>query len=199
MFERFTPPARQVLVHAQEEARTLGHPAVGTEHVLLGLLRAEEGVAANALSSIGLVTDRVRERIVELVGQGKHTTHGQIPWNPRTRRLFDLALREAMSLGNDEVGTEHIALALAADGEGAVAQVLSIMGPGVVREAVLNAMENPPPDQVAAGDPAVEVPDAVSVRLGDDVRALLRRAGGLALADEASEVTAEHLRRALDP
>lgn len=198
MLERFTPPARQVLVVAQEEARLLGHPAVRTEHVLLGLLRTEEGVAANALASIGLVTDRVRERIVELVGQGKHTTHGQVPLHPRTRRLFDLALREAMSLGADEVGTEHIALALAAEGEGAVAQVLSVMGPGVVREAVLSAMENPPPDQVQPGA-AVDVPDAVSVRLGDDVRALLRRAGGLALADEAPEVGLDHLRRALDP
>jgi ATP-dependent Clp protease ATP-binding subunit ClpC len=197
MFERFTPPARQVLVVAQEEARLLGHRAVGTEHVLLGLMQSG-GVAANALESIGLVTDRVRERIVELVGQGKHTTHGQVPWNPRTQRLFDLALREAMSLGADEVGTEHLALALAADGEGAVAQVLSIAGPGVVREAVMAAMENPPPDQVAPGPP-VEVPEAVSVRLGDDVRALLRRAGGLALADEAGELSVEHLRRALDP
>ena len=197
MFERFSPPARQVLVVAQEEARSLGHRTVGTEHVLLGLLRSEHGTAAQALSSIGLVDDRVRERIVELVGQGKHSTHGQIPWNPRTRRLFDVALREAMSLGSDEVGTEHIALALASDGEGAVAEVLSVAGPGVVREAVLSAMENPPPDRVAA--PAVEVPEAVSVRLSDDVRALLRRAGGLAIADEAPEVGVDHLRRALDP
>jgi ATP-dependent Clp protease ATP-binding subunit ClpC len=197
MFERFSPPARQVLVVAQEEARSLGHPAVGTEHVLLGLLRSEGGVAAQALASIGLVPDRVRERIVELVGQGKHSTHGQIPWNPRTRRLFDIALREAMSMGADEVGTEHVALAIASEGEGAVAQVLSVLGPGVVREAVMAAMENPPPDQVAAG-PAVDVPDAVSVRLGDDVRALLRRAGGLALADDAPAVGVDHLRRALD-
>jgi ATP-dependent Clp protease ATP-binding subunit ClpC len=197
MFERFSPPARQVLVTAQEEARLLGHRTVGTEHVLLGLLRTEDGVAAQALASIGLVPDRVRERIVELVGQGKHQTHGQVPWNPRTRRLFDVALREAMSLGRDEVGTEHIALALASDGEGTVAEVLSIAGPGVVREAVLAAMDNPPPDQVAA--PAVEVPEAVSVRLGDDVRALLRRAGGLALAEESPEVGVDHLRRSLDP
>ena len=197
MFERFSPPARQVLVVAQEEARSLGHPAVGPEHVLLGLLRSEGGVASNALGSIGLVPDAVRTRIVELVGQGKHTTHGQIPWNPRTRRLFDVALRESMSMGGDEVGTEHIALALSSEGEGAVAEVLSVLGPGVVREAVMAAMDEPPPDQVAAG-PSVDVPGAVSVRLGDDVRALLRRAGGLALADEASEVGVDHLRRALD-
>ena len=197
MFERFSPPARQVLVTAQEEARMLGHKTVGTEHVLLGLLRSEQGTAAQALASIGLVEDRVRERIVELVGQGKHTTHGQVPWNPRTRRLFDVALREAMSLGGDEVGTEHIALALAGDGEGTVAELLSIAGPGVVREAVMAAMDEPPPDQVVA--PAVDVPEAVSVRLGDEVRALLRRAGGLALADEAAEVGVDHLRRALDP
>lgn len=198
MFERFSPPARQVLVVAQEEARLLGHKSVGTEHVLLGLMRADGSTAAQALTSIGLVTDRVRERIVELVGQGKHTTHGQIPWNPRTRRLFDMALREAMSLGGDEVGTEHIALALASDGEGATAEILSLLGPGVVREAVMTAMENPPADQVAPG-PDVDVPEAVSVRLGDELRTLLRRAGGLALADGASEVGVDHLRRALDP
>lgn len=197
MFERFSPSARQVLVVAQEEARMLGHKTVGTEHVLLGLLRVDGGTAAQALESIGLVTDRVRERIVELVGQGKHTTHGQVPWNPRTRRLFDIALREAMSMGNDEVGTEHIALAISSDGEGTTAEILSILGPGVVREAVMSAMDNPPPDQVAA--PPIEVPEAVTVRLGDDVRALLRRAGGLALADEAPEVAVDHLRRALDP
>ena len=144
--------------------------------------------------------DRTREDIRQLVGKGDGAPHGQIPFNPRTRRVLDQASREAMSLGRDEVGTEHILLALVTETDGAAAKVLSgVAGPGIVRDAVMTAMDQPPPDTLEPEPEATEVPAAVSVRLGDDVYALLRRAAGHALAEEASAVSVEHVRRALDP
>jgi ATP-dependent Clp protease ATP-binding subunit ClpC len=200
MFERFTEPARQVVVLAMEEARTLGHRAIGTEHVLLGLLRSSDGGAARALGTLGLNEQRAREEVEKLRPRGDHTTHGQMPFTPRARRVMEMALREAMSMGSDEVATEHMLLALVAERDGAAAQVLgAIAQPGVVRDAVLSVMDEPPPDVVDPGPEASDVPVLVSVRLGDDVRALLRRAAGFALADEAAEVGVEHVRQALDP
>jgi ATP-dependent Clp protease ATP-binding subunit ClpC len=200
MFERFTEPARQVVVLAMEEARGLGHRAIGTEHVLLGLLGSETGGAARALASLGLTADRAREEVEKIAPRGDHTTHGQMPFTPRAKRVMELALREAMSMGSDEVSTEHMLLALVSERDGAAAQVLgAVAEPGIVRDAVLREMHEPPPDIPDAGPPLGDVPQLVAVRIGDDVHALLRRAAGHALADEAHVVTVEHVRRALDP
>ncbi len=112
MFERFTERARQVVVLAQEEARILKHNYIGTEHILLGLLREEEGLAARVLESLDITVERVRAQVVRIVGSGEEVTSGQIPFTPRAKKVLELALREALSLGHNYIGTEHILLAL---------------------------------------------------------------------------------------
>src|SRR5215469_11517582 len=118
MFERFTERARQVVVLAQEEARTLKHNYIGTEHILLGLLREEEGLAARVLESLDITTERVRSQVVRIVGSGEEVTSGQIPFTPRAKKVLELALREALSLGHNYIGTEHILLGLVRENEG---------------------------------------------------------------------------------
>src|SRR3984957_18214402 len=112
MFERFTEQARQVVVLAQEEARTLKHDYIGTEHILLGLLREEDGVAARVLTDLRLPVERARGQVVRIVGSGQNVTSGQIPFQPRAKKVLELALREALSLRHDYIGTEHILLGL---------------------------------------------------------------------------------------
>jgi ATP-dependent Clp protease ATP-binding subunit ClpC len=108
VFERFTERARQVVLLAQEEARALRHNYIGTEHILLGLLREEEGLAALALGSLGITVERVRGEVVRIVGSAQEATSGQIPFTPRAKRVFKLALREALSLRHNHIATEHI-------------------------------------------------------------------------------------------
>ena len=117
MFERFTERARQVVVLAQEEARTLKHNYIGTEHILLGLLREEEGLAARVLESLDITVERVRAQVVRIVGSGEEVTSGQIPFTPRAKKVLELALREALSLGHNYIGTEHILLGLLGEEE----------------------------------------------------------------------------------
>ena len=124
MFERFTERARQVVVLAQEEARTLKHNYIGTEHILLGLLREEEGLAARVLESLDITVERVRAQVVRIVGSGEEVTSGQIPFTPRAKKVFELALREALSLGHNYIGTEHILLGLVRENEGVAARIL---------------------------------------------------------------------------
>jgi ATP-dependent Clp protease ATP-binding subunit ClpC len=124
MFERFTERARQVVVLAQEEARTLKHNYIGTEHVLLGLLREEEGLAARVLESLDITVERVRAQVVRIVGSGEEVTSGQIPFTPRAKKVLELALREALSLGHNYIGTEHILLGLVRENEGVAARIL---------------------------------------------------------------------------
>jgi ATP-dependent Clp protease ATP-binding subunit ClpC len=112
VFERFTERARQVVVLAQDESRRLGHPYIGTEHILLGLLREEEGIAARVLEQLDVTVEEVRTQVALIVGQGDEVTTGQIPFTPRGKRTLELALREAVSLGHDYIGTEHILLGL---------------------------------------------------------------------------------------
>ena len=112
MFERFTERARQVVVLAQDEARKLRHNYLGTEHILLGLLREEEGLAARVLESFDVTADGVRARVVELIGEGDEATTGQIPFTPRAKKALELALREALRLGHNYIGTEHLLLGL---------------------------------------------------------------------------------------
>jgi len=124
VFERFTERARQVVVLAQEEARALKHNYIGTEHLLLGLLREEEGVAARVLASLDVTLEGVRSRVEKLVGVGEEVTTGQIPFTPRAKKVLELALREALSIGHNYIGTEHILLGLARADEGAAAAIL---------------------------------------------------------------------------
>jgi ATP-dependent Clp protease ATP-binding subunit ClpC len=124
MFERFTERARQVVVLAQEEARTLKHNYIGTEHILLGLLREEEGLAARVLESLDITVERVRAQVVRIVGSGEEVTPGQIPFTPRAKKVLELALREALSLGHNYIGTEHILLGLVRENEGVAARIL---------------------------------------------------------------------------
>src|ERR671932_588531 len=124
MFERFTERARQVVVLAQDEARALKHNYIGTEHILLGLLREEEGLAARILESLDITVEEVRAQVARIVGQGDEVTTGQIPFTPRAKKVLELALREALSLGHNYIGTEHILLAIVRVSEGVAARIL---------------------------------------------------------------------------
>ncbi len=125
MFERFTERARQVVVLAQEEARTLKHNYIGTEHILLGLLREEEGLAARVLEQLEITVEEVRAQVIRIVGSGEEVTSGQIPFTPRAKKVLELALREALSLGHNYIGTEHILLGLVRENEGVAARILT--------------------------------------------------------------------------
>ena len=124
VFERFTERARQVVVLAQDEARALRHNYIGTEHILLGLLREEEGLAARVLDSLDIYVEEVRILVARIVGQGEEVTNGQIPFTPRAKKVLELALREALSLGHNYVGTEHVLLGLVRENDGVAARIL---------------------------------------------------------------------------
>jgi ATP-dependent Clp protease ATP-binding subunit ClpC len=125
VFERFTERAKQVVVLAQNEARALKHNYIGTEHILLGLLREEEGLAARVLDSLDITVEEVREQVKRLVGQGdQETITGQIPFTPRAKKVLELALREALSLGHNYIGTEHILLGVVRENQGVAARIL---------------------------------------------------------------------------
>ncbi len=142
MFERFTDQARRVVVLAQEEARRLNHNYIGTEHILLGLLSEGEGVAAKALESLGISLEAVRVQVQETIGQGQVTPTGHIPFTPRAKKVLELSLREALQLGHNYMGTEHILLGLIREGEGVAAQVLAAVGAddARVREQVVRLL-----------------------------------------------------------
>jgi ATP-dependent Clp protease ATP-binding subunit ClpA len=133
MFERFTDQARRVVVLAQEEARLLGHGYIGTEHILLGLIAEGEGLAAQALASLGIGLDAAREQVAEIIGEGTGEPSGHIPFTPRAKKVLELSLREAQRLGDSYIGTEHVLLGLAREGEGVGAQVLDRLGGSVDR------------------------------------------------------------------
>ena len=157
MFERFTDRARRVVVLAQEEARLLNHDYIGTEHILLGLVHEEQGVAARALTELDISLEAVRTEVQETVGQGQSPPPGHIPFTPRAKKVLELSLREAIQLGHNYIGTEHILLGLIREGEGVAAQVLSKLGAGQerVRQQVIQLLSGyaggVPPEQVAAG------------------------------------------------
>jgi ATP-dependent Clp protease ATP-binding subunit ClpC len=125
VFERFTERARQVVVLGQDEARALKHNYIGTEHILLGLLREEEGLAARVLESFDITVEEVREQVKRLVGQGdEEIVGGQIPFTPRAKKVLELALREALSLGHNYIGTEHVLLGVVRENQGVAARIL---------------------------------------------------------------------------
>jgi ATP-dependent Clp protease ATP-binding subunit ClpC len=124
MFERFTDRARRVVVFAQDEARMFNHTYLGTEHLLLGLIHEEEGVAARALKALGVSLDETRRKVEDIIGRGAAAPTGHIPFTPRAKKVLELSLREAQQLGHNYIGTEHILLGLMREGDGVAAQVL---------------------------------------------------------------------------
>ena len=142
MLERFTDRARRVVKLAEEEARMLNHNYIGTEHILLGLIHEGEGVAAKALESLGISLDAVRQQVEEIIGQGQQIPSGRIPFTPRAKKVLELSLREALQLGHDYIGTEHILLGLIREGDGVAAQVLIRLGADLnrVRQQVIGLL-----------------------------------------------------------
>ena len=142
MFERFTDRARRVVVLAQDEARLLNHNYIGTEHILLGLIHEAEGVGAKALEALGVTLDAVREQVRDIIGEGNQTPSGHIPFTPRAKKVLELSLREALQLGHNYIGTEHILLGLLREGEGTAVKVLSRLKaePSAVRQEVIERL-----------------------------------------------------------
>ncbi len=161
MFERFTDRARRVVVLAQEEARMLNHNYIGTEHILLGLIHEGEGVAAKALEALGISLEAVRSQVEEIIGQGQQAPSGHIPFTPRAKKVLELSLREALQLGHNYIGTEHILLGLIREGEGVAAQVLVKLGADLnrVRQQVIQLLSGyQGKEAVAQGGPAEGTP-----------------------------------------
>ncbi len=155
MFERFTDRARRVVVLAQEEARLLNHNYIGTEHILLGLIHEGEGVAAKSLESMGISLEAVRQQVEEIIGQGQQAPSGHIPFTPRAKKVLELSLREALQLGHNYIGTEHILLGLIREGEGVAAQVLVKLGADLnrVRQQVIQLLSGYQGKEPAAAGP----------------------------------------------
>ena len=179
MFERFTDRARRVVVLAQEEARMLNHNYIGTEHILLGLIHEGEGVAAKALESLGISLGAVREQVQEIIGQGQQAPTGHIPFTPRAKKVLELSLREALQLGHNYIGTEHILLGLIREGEGVAAQVLVKLGADLnrVRQQVIQLLSGyQGKEPVASGGQQQEGQPAGSVVLDQFGRNLTQAA-----------------------
>ena len=159
MFERFTDRARRVVVLAQDEARALNHNYIGTEHLLLGLIHEGEGVAAKALESMDISLDAVRSQVIEIIGEGQSAPTGHIPFTPRGKKVFELSMREALQLGHNYIGTEHLLLGLLREGEGVAAQVLTNLGGDLssVRQTVMQMLSGyEGKETVNAGGPSKE-------------------------------------------
>ena len=200
VFERFTERARKVLVLGQEEARLLSHNFIGTEHILLGLLRESEGVAGRALESLDIGLDAARQKVTEIVGPGAQSMTGSVPFTPRSKKVLELSLREALRLGHNYIGTEHILLGLVREGEGVAVRVLAELGaePLRVTARVLELLQGHQaaveaavvPGQ-AAGPPVGEPPFCPHCHsaLGGSLRYANLRATGTGPYDPAVEVT----------
>ena len=172
MFERFTDRARNVVVLAQQEARLLKHNYIGTEHILLGLARETDGLAAKALDALGIGLEAVREQVVEITGQGQKSPSGHIPFTPRAKKVLELSLREALQFGHNYIGTEHILLGLIREGDGVAAQVLIRLGGDLsaVRQQVIRLLkESPTTDELppAAQAAQAQAAQAQAARLAE--------------------------------
>jgi ATP-dependent Clp protease ATP-binding subunit ClpC len=183
LFERFTDRARRVLVLAQEEARELNHAFIGTEHILLGLIREGEGVAAKALDALGITFDAVREKVEEAIGANTNPSPGSPPFTPRAKKVLELSLREALQLGHSYIGTEHMLLGLVREGDGVAAQVLVQLGADLsrVRQQVIQMMSGQPgkdatssPSSGAKGDGDASNGSAVLDQFGRNLTQLAR-------------------------
>jgi ATP-dependent Clp protease ATP-binding subunit ClpC len=191
LFERFTDRARRVVVLAQQEARLLNHNYIGTEHILLGLIHEGEGVACRALESLSVSLEAVRQKVEEIIGQGEDTAAGHIPFTPRAKKVLELSLREALQLGHNYIGTEHILLGLVREGEGVAAQVLVKLGAGLerVREEVISLLsgfaETTSPEDRPAGAEVEETPPWRRLRPG-------RASAGVPACPECKSSLEEH-------
>ena len=196
MFERFTDRARRVVVLAQEEARLLNHNYIGTEHILLGLIHEGEGVAAKALESLGISLEAVRSQVEEIIGQGGSSPSGHIPFTPRAKKVLELSLREALQLGHNYIGTEHILLGLIREGEGVAAQVLVKLGADLsrVRQQVIQLLSGySGSGQGEGSEPGKETVGGSADR-GDGAQ------GGSAVLDQFGRNLTQNARdKALDP
>jgi ATP-dependent Clp protease ATP-binding subunit ClpA len=191
MFERFTDRARRVVVLSQEEARLLRHPYIGTEHILLGLVREGEGFAARSLEALGVDLAGVRRKVEEIVGEGDDHPSGHIPFTPRSKKVLELALREALQLGHNYIGTEHILLGLVREGEGVAAQVLVALGADLssVRRKVIEVLAGGVP---GAAEP-VATPYVRRMQPAAGVRAAARASAGRTRADEMLERSVDRI------
>jgi hypothetical protein len=187
MFERFTERARRVVVFAQEEARDLNHNYIGTEHLLLGLLRDADSIAGQALRGLDISQDAVREQVTEIIGRGKRSPSGHIPFTPRAKKVLELSLREALQLNHNYIGTEHILLGLVGEGEGVAAQVLVKLGGSLsrVRDKVI---ELAPPG--TSEGPELSIPLRREARLRGPFDEVMRR---LEAMDERLAAIERHL------
>jgi ATP-dependent Clp protease ATP-binding subunit ClpA len=190
LFERFTERARQIVVLAQEEARTLRHDHIGTEHLLLGLLREQHGMGAKVLESFDIPVERVRGEVVRIVGVGDHADTGQLPFTPDAKRVLEAAVQEASSLGHNYIGTEHILLALITLSEGVSVRILADCNaqPDQIRSEVIRLLSGPgarreqrPPS--ATPPSANGFQEWIRVGSGAGVRQLLMVAAARALDD----------------
>ncbi len=153
MFERFTERARQVVVLAQDEARRLRHNYIGTEHLLLGLLREEEGLAARVLESLDITVEEVRAQVARIVGQGDEIMTSQIPFTPRAKKVLELGMQEALALGHNYIGTEHLLLGLVRENEGVASRVLLDFDADAdtIRNKVIRMLTGPRRAHIAPG------------------------------------------------
>ncbi|MBV9166875.1 MAG: hypothetical protein JO342_12070 [Solirubrobacterales bacterium] len=209
MFERFSERARQVLVSAREEAQALRHNYIGTEHLLLGLLGVEEGIAARVLASFDVTPERVRAQVVQIVGGGEEATGGQVPFTPRAKQVLELALREALSLGHNYIGTEHLLLGLLAENGGVAARVLPNLGAdaGKLRDEVLGKVTGPgerpsPEPRWRRVVPMPHLPRSspdfpIQVGLAPELRRVLMLAAARALDDGRTDTQLRDLMLAL--
>ncbi|MBK03076.1 MAG: NDP-hexose 4-ketoreductase [Acidimicrobiaceae bacterium] len=196
MFERFTDRARRVVVLAQEEARLLNHNYIGTEHILLGLIHEGEGVAAKALESLGISLEAVRSQVEEIIGQGGSSPSGHIPFTPRAKKVLELSLREALQLGHNYIGTEHILLGLIREGEGVAAQVLVKLGADLsrVRQQVIQLLSGYSGSGQGEGSAPGKETVGGSADRGDGAQ------GGSAVLDQFGRNLTQNARdKALDP
>ena len=195
MFERFTDRARRVVVLAQEEARLLNHNYIGTEHILLGLIHEGEGVAAKALESLGISLEGVRGQVEELIGQGGSSPRGHIPFTPRAKKVLELSLREALQLGHNYIGTEHILLGLIREGEGVAAQVLVKLGADLsrVRQQVIQLLSG----YAGSGGPMGAASEKAGATTGS--RGSESQSGSLVLDQFGRNLTQAAVEKKLDP
>jgi ATP-dependent Clp protease ATP-binding subunit ClpA len=190
MFERFTERARQVVVLAQDEARTRNHNYIGTEHILLGLLREERSSAARILDSLEITSERVHAEVVRLVGEGTEVSRGQLPFTPRAKKTLELALREALSLGHRQIGPEHVLLGLLRVEQGVAVRILESLGTSAdeVRADVLSAL-----DRSAEGSPREPPTAPRELHFTRGAEKVLELAQAEARALKHDSVGAEHL------
>tara|TARA_B100000029_G_scaffold22913_3_gene22850 strand:+ start:343 stop:2889 length:2547 start_codon:yes stop_codon:yes gene_type:complete len=195
LFERFTDRARRVVVLAQEEARLLNHNYIGTEHILLGLIHEGEGVAAKALESLGISLEGVRGQVEELIGQGGSSPSGHIPFTPRAKKVLELSLREALQLGHNYIGTEHILLGLIREGEGVAAQVLVKLGADLsrVRQQVIQLLSG----YAGSGGPMGAASEKAGATTGS--RGSESQSGSLVLDQFGRNLTQAATEKKLDP